>query len=473
MVDAIAGGATGGGATTITVSGAITGGRYGIGLGSTSDTEINIAATAVVTGATVAIHTDYNSTNSNDTINLSGTLNGNVILGGGDDIFRLYSGGTLGATTTNIDGGANNDAFILAGDGDGTLDGGVHSNFETFEKTGAGTWSLTGTHNFATSSLISGGTLDLQGTLVSALLTNNATLAIGGVGTIGTGTITGNLTQSATGTFAVDVNLDTNKADKLTVSGTANLAGKVLPTITGSVTGTEQFTVITAAGGAINSGLTVDDTVGFDLGLLFSGNNVILTVEEALTVLEALETNGSKNQEAIAAFLDNLKKSGDVSDDILALITGLLALPSDAALAAALNNLLPSSITGQFRQFRFWATSPSAMPPCHAVSQRVPTPSLPRASAFGPRSRGAIKNMTPPAAPLALKNALAAYRAVRSLTLGGELRVGLALNYERSETKIGNLAETDGKRVQGWRDHQEPLGRHHIGSGLHRRHWLA
>jgi hypothetical protein len=60
---------------------------------------------------------------------------------------------------------------------------------------------------------------------------NRGTLAPGGTGTIATTPLTGNLDQKAGGTFAVDVNMRNNTADRLNVSGTAVLRGKMVPDV--------------------------------------------------------------------------------------------------------------------------------------------------------------------------------------------------------------------------------------------------
>ena len=68
-------------------------------------------------------------------------------------------------------------------------------------------------------------------------------------------------------------------ADRVNVSGTAALAGTVLPTIKGLVAAAQQFTILSAAGGATNNGITVKDTLIFDYELLFpNANDMVLAV---------------------------------------------------------------------------------------------------------------------------------------------------------------------------------------------------
>src|SRR6185369_7219447 len=58
-------------------------------------------------------------------------------------------------------------------------------------------------------------------------LTNAGTLSPGGAGSIQTTALTGNLVQTPTGQLAIDFNMAGGSADRVNVSGTANLAGAV------------------------------------------------------------------------------------------------------------------------------------------------------------------------------------------------------------------------------------------------------
>ena len=64
-------------------------------------------------------------------------------------------------------------------------------------------------------------TLNLSG----GVLQNAGTLHVGGIGTIGTTTLTGDLVQSSTGSVHIDIDPALGRADLLQISGRAALDG--------------------------------------------------------------------------------------------------------------------------------------------------------------------------------------------------------------------------------------------------------
>ena len=146
---------------------------------------LTIGATATVAGGLYAIV----ASTGNDTVNNSGTVTGNVDLGGGVNAFNNLAGGTFNSGAT-VNLGAGN------------------------------------------------------------TLTNSGTLAPGGTGTVQTTVLTGNFVQNAGGKFAVDVDLAGHAADRLNVSGTAQLAGTVVVDPLARVAATTTYTIATA--GTVN-----------------------------------------------------------------------------------------------------------------------------------------------------------------------------------------------------------------------------
>lgn len=92
-----------------------------------------------------------------NTLANKGTINGSVVMGGGNDVIDLYTGSTLSGL---LDGGAGSDTVALIGTGLGTL--GSISNVETLRVDG-GTWTLSSMTNYVLESLIlDGGNLSLD-----------------------------------------------------------------------------------------------------------------------------------------------------------------------------------------------------------------------------------------------------------------------------------------------------------------------
>jgi outer membrane autotransporter protein len=167
-------------------------------------------------------------------------------------------------------------------------------------------------------------------------LTNQGTLAPGGSGTIQTTALTGDLVQSGTGTLAVDLDLAGATADRLNVSGSANLAGTVgvsVTTLPGALT--QQFTILSATGGTTNNGLGLSASPALNAALSFpNANDVVLgiTVDFSTSGLNA-------NQTAIAQYMDASLAAG--AGAVGPVLLGLLNTAGLEAYRAALDQLSP------------------------------------------------------------------------------------------------------------------------------------
>ncbi|MEP6841767.1 MAG: hypothetical protein ABJA75_27240, partial [Bradyrhizobium sp.] len=92
-------------------------------------------------------------------------------------------------------------------------------------------------------------------------LTNNGTMSPGGINNVFTSAVTGNLLQSAGGTYLLDLDFGPSTADRINATGTGSLAGKVTVNLLNKaqvLPGDHQMTIVSAAGGLTNPGLTLD-----------------------------------------------------------------------------------------------------------------------------------------------------------------------------------------------------------------------
>jgi len=192
----------------ITVTGAVYGGRQGIGLSAAGPNTIAITGTGFVSGRTAAIDTTGGTPASDDTVLNHGIVTGDVDLGGGTNAFDNRSSGYFNSGAT-VNLGAGN------------------------------------------------------------TLTNQGDLAPGGSGTIQTTALTGNLVQGSGATFSVDMNADSSTADLLNITGTAVLAGNVRVNPLNLIDPSTPLTILSAAGGVTDNGLTARDTAVVDYTLIF------------------------------------------------------------------------------------------------------------------------------------------------------------------------------------------------------------
>jgi uncharacterized protein with beta-barrel porin domain len=142
--------------------------------------------------------------------------------------------------------------------------------------------------------------------------------------------IDGNLTQTSSGKFAVDVDMGGADADLLDVGGTAILAGKVKPTISENpITGSQEVTILTAEGGVTSDGIGVKDTALVDYSLLFPDNAVVLRMD-----VDFDPSGLAKEQSGVGQHLNDIFKGGG-PDQLEPLALALLQLPSVDAVSNA------------------------------------------------------------------------------------------------------------------------------------------
>jgi outer membrane autotransporter protein len=116
----------------------------------------------------------------------------------------------------------------------------------------------------------------------------------------------------------------------------------VRPTIIslGSLGGSIEWTILSATGGATNNGITVLDTPTVDFELVFpaNGTDLVLTIADVNFML----SGQNQNQQAIAGNLNKFVAAG-VPPSMQALFDALANLPTEAAVAAALDQLSPET----------------------------------------------------------------------------------------------------------------------------------
>ncbi len=265
-----------------------------------------------------------------DRIENAGTISGDVLLGGGDDRFVYYDGGSLSG---DLDGGAGNaDTFALGVsaaastvDFDQLQIASPISNFEQLAIETGSIWELRGTADFETTTIESGATLTWSGG--------------------GAATLTGNVVFESGSTL--DVHYDASPSTSpLQVDGEATLAGRLLFTAdsaSGLADGTELL-VLHADGGLNQS--TFDQVVGATAFLEleprydYNANDFKLFVRFSFATA-ALTSNGR----ATGAYLDVLNGLG-VTGELRTLLDGLESLDT-SSYRRALTQLHPEAYDAQ------------------------------------------------------------------------------------------------------------------------------
>lgn len=308
--------------------------------------------------------------------------------GANSDAIHAYSAGGPGALNgSGPDGSAANVTVNITG---GTVQGGSSAGYGVYIATGSASGNTATLNNDGIISALSGnairgiganvyvgnrgtviGNVDLSGananfdnretgifesgSSVNAFVYNLGSMSPGGVGTIQETAIAGAYQQNSTGRFNVDAdwtgNAGAGLADKLSITGTAALAGQVVvnplnfPASSSANKGLEKtFTILTATGGITNSGLTVTDTAAVNYSLLYPDLNT-LTLQAVIdfTPPPPVDTDGlNANQSSVGETLNDIVSGGGSLDFIAALMT----VPTQQGLANALDQLAPTGDAG-------------------------------------------------------------------------------------------------------------------------------
>ncbi|MBY0318377.1 MAG: autotransporter domain-containing protein [Reyranella sp.] len=268
------------GSNTYTGGTVVNGGSLSLGPGST----LPFAGALTVNGGAF---------NLNGNTQFLGSLNGSggtINLGNGLLVLNTTQSSTLGSS--------------LAGNGQFTVQGG-------------GSLSLTGNNGgFSGNTVVSNASLNvggslggnvfvLPGSMVSgngsiANLFNSGVMAPGN--SIGTMTVAGNFSQTASGTYATEV-VGSGQSDRVNVGGTATLGGQVfvsaLPGMAFAPSTT--YTILNAAGGLSGTFASVNELYPFlQSSLSYDANNVYLNLTVGGFAAQAL----NNTQYAVGAVLD-------------------------------------------------------------------------------------------------------------------------------------------------------------------------
>jgi len=250
---------------------------------------VSVTSRGNITAAQTAILAESDGGQGNGNINISvdngtvaGGVDGVVFYGGAANTLMIEAGGAvIGGTGRAIAGGNADEMITNRGQVVGDVDLGAGNN----------NFINQGTALFHTGSIINLG--------ANGMLENAGVLAVGGFDRSPlTALLTGDLEQGASGVFAVDI--EGAAADRLDVTGTAAMAGRVEARFNGANGGSQRYTILSAAGGVTDNGITGPaDTAVLDYELLFPNAN-----DMVLAVTANFVTGGlTRNQQATAQHL--------------------------------------------------------------------------------------------------------------------------------------------------------------------------
>jgi hypothetical protein len=333
--------------------------------------------------------------------NVNVTLNSSILTGevleAGDEARGLGSIGIL-AHSAAVDNGNNGDITIAINDTDGIVRGGRSQVIDAdHEYIGVGIWVMDGNNNTITNSglvttlggvfdgyaILATGSDDTHaggnetvanfGTVTGSValgagantFNNNlgALFNTGGVVSLGAGnalnnhgtvspgaeeiTLTtdldGDIVQTASGTYAVDLDLMPELTDRITATGSADLAGlaRINPVNAGyAKPGNAQHTILSGAGGVTDSGLALDTlpSAVIEYELLYpNATDVVLDTD-----IDFAPDGLNRNQTAIGEHVNDIQLAGS-SESFEPVAEALFFRPDLKSLATAYDQLSPEA----------------------------------------------------------------------------------------------------------------------------------
>jgi hypothetical protein len=387
------------------------------------------ASTGSAGNGTILVTVEAGATASGGTgsaaaVRFTAGSDGNILTNRGTVTTRQ---GLAGAT---VAGGTANEAIENFGTyvGGASLGGGVN----TFNNRAGGVLAL-------------GANLDLGS--VANTLTNEGTLSPGGLNNVFTGAVGGKLVQTAAGSYALDLDFTGNTADRVNVTGSANLAGSVAvnPLNPGGVQqGTHSVTIASAAGGLTDSGLTVASSspiVTYSLSHTATDENLSYTVDFTPAGLDL-----SRNQQAVADNIAAITTAGTPAA-FQPVIAQIFNLPDNAALSDFYRDVLSEPVLQPVI---------SAMFAGEALSDQMLSCRQQDGGSFRFTDEGecnwfavAPRRITRESdtAGLNSKEDIATVSLGHQSIILDNFRLGLGLGYQNSALAVGNNFQSEGNRV--------------------------
>ncbi len=335
---------------SVTNSGTVTATSHAVWLDGTTNLLTN-SGTIQTTGDT-AVYTGNGDTTviNTGTIAASSASGTAISMGSGNNRLVLSDTATLVGKVQNV---SASNTLELTGSATGSFDlGMVHASgqfqgFSKLAKSGSGTWTITGDGSSITDSLaVNQGTLVLQGTL-SVFTANigsddvDGRAVLEGTGTIGgnvdvnaggaiiagtdrvpgTLTIDGDLVFTSGATFGVQIDVESEQASLVHVTGEATLAGSVeLMPLGGRYSGDRTYTILTADEGYTGTFSGIDHASAFlDAGLVYDDDDVLLTLTR--NDVDLADVAATPNQAATANGIASLGEDDEILQRILMLDT--------------------------------------------------------------------------------------------------------------------------------------------------------
>lgn len=436
------------GAASIDSTGNVRG--FGTGLSAYAHGDVNVTSRGDVSGGWQGVFA-Y-SANGNATVNI---LRGNIEGSGGIYTAAGWGGSTA---TTNISSGVvvrSDTGFAVYTYGSNT----VLNNSGSLTSTGLyNTVFMSGNNNVLNNAGFIGGYVSMHGpgvfnnlasgtyvmgdyfNLYSATLVNAGTLMTGSPGSSAHSSGFGAFVQTATGRFVVDADMKTGASSRLTVYGTAQLAGTIVVNPLNVTSGAQerQFTVLSATGGVTNNGLAVTGSAVQTYSLAMTANDVLVT---ARTDFRGNAGSLNGEQSNVANVLNQMW-SGGATNPFLQAMT---LITNQQGLANALDQLKPAGGSQSSSSFNAGQTMGNAVLSCRVNGEGAAI--IREGQCVWARGRVQRTDVDASGTSPAVRERSESFMAGGQVAIAQDWRLGLAIGHDQTRTKVDPGANSSGDRV--------------------------
>ncbi len=275
-------------------------------------------------------------------------------------------------------------------------------------------------------------------------LNNAGNLSPGGIGVIQTTALTGNLVQGGSGKITVDLNPASGQADRINVSGTANLGGQAAINLTKATpsVGATASTIVHADGGVTNNGVALTEPAVAVYQLEFPDpNDVVLQGG-----LDFAPAGLNRNQTAIGQNVNAIQLAAG-SAAFLPVAQALLTIPDLVSLGQAYDQLSPETyVDNEIADFYSGLRFASALMSCNVPDGRYAF--IKEGQCIWAQIGGNFLDLNAGSGGLGFSESAVRASGGAEVRLQPDWFAGFALGYEHGNEETGNaLAQSRAARA--------------------------
>lgn len=288
-----------------------------------------------------------------------------------------------------------------------------------------------------------GGVLDTRETIAlnGGTLRNDGDIVLAGAGVAGTTALTGSFVQSAGANYHVDLNfgMGPGASDILLASGTAEVSGTIVPTLQSFTAIRPAETVISAANGITDHGVSVVDSAAVDYEVFVDGNDLKVGIRGVDFTFDGL----TQNQASTGAYIERIL-TGDGSPALSSLFAFLANQTDPAIIASVMERMSHEPYTAK--------ETPTVNAALNFTNQLMSCPvnapgvqaTIKEGQCVWAKASAGYTSIDGPRGTSGVNETSYTFTSGLQVALDPNWRAGIAIGYEKSRINVGNLSQSEG-----------------------------